>query len=474
MGEAHQLEREAGGLLSFVIDDKMGAARSLEEACYRCLTGVMMMAALGIFFSPGKCELWPVQLLRWLGMQLQTVPSVFYSIPEDKLRALHALVVELQQQRRQQGGEGGGTLPRRLARLAGMLVSVTVATPLPRLLERALYLVLRERTSWRAVMPLPMQLDFFLRWMEPMLRPGADSCLNGRCWLKAPKPPAQLQLVADTSEAAHAGCVLEGGSVVEKIQVTFTAEQRAATLRQEWGSTPREMKGLRLCCDCLGEQPHLMQRLQHTRLQIICDSQGTIQALEKLVGSSWEQLSDVAAVWRWLLQWDISPAFVWRPRDSAEVVPVDALSKQQDQHDVHLCQQQYEALCSRQLPPGQQQQVGSSTWGRPVVDLFASARAHKCSRYYTAYLSPGAAGADAFSANWGREGLAFIFAGPLYPAGRLVSKVMHDWEALLVGRHVRDRWDLGFWEGLYEPGPLLPARLHGMRVPLVAYRIEFS
>jgi hypothetical protein len=93
MGELHRLERElGGGLLSFVLDDKLGAARSLPEACFRCLAGIKMLTAAGVTFSLPKCELWPVQLLRWLGMQLHTVPQPFFSIPAEKLQYIYDLI----------------------------------------------------------------------------------------------------------------------------------------------------------------------------------------------------------------------------------------------------------------------------------------------------------------------------------------------------------------------------------------------
>jgi hypothetical protein len=238
----------------------------------------------------------------------------------------------------------------------------------------------------------------------------------------------------------------------------------------------------------LEQRQDLMQRLQHTRLRIICDSLGTTQVMDSLGGSSWEQLADVKAVWAWLLRHDIQPIFVWQPRDSPEVQLADELSKRADAHDCSLQQAAYDSLCSRELPLLQQRLLNTVTWGSPTVDLFASAGAHKCGRYFTPYLSGGAAGTDAFTADWGQEQLAYIFAGPLYPPGPLISKVVYDrcncilvvprwhkyWEGMLVGPYVRDKFDLKFFAGLYSPGPLMPPHLHNLRVPLVAYRIDFT
>jgi hypothetical protein len=481
LGELHRLEREVGGgLLSFVIDDKLGAARTVPEACFRSLTGVMMMAAAGICFGADKCSLWPMKLLKWLGMLLHTSPSVFYSIPEDKLAFLHSQVAGLIQQ--------GSCTAQQLASLAGLLVSVAPATPLQRLLERALYLVIRERRSWEEAMPVGSHLLNFLCWLEPLVRPGSATCINGSCWLKEPRPLGQLQLVVDASATAFAGCLLKRGSLVQRIQITFSAEQQAAVQQQQWGSTPRETMGLHLCCKALDSRTDIMQQLEHTRLRIVCDSQGTIQVMESLGGSTWEQLAEVKAVWCWLLRHDIQPVFAWQPRESAEVQLADTLSKQPDSHDWVLQQETFDSLCSRQLPADQQLLLGSSTWGQPTVDLFAGAGAHKCSRFVTPYLCSGAARTDAFTMDWGQEQLAYIFAGPLFPAGQLLRKVLHDrcscilvvprwhkhWRALLVGPHVRDSVDLKYHDTLYTPGPFVPAHLRLLRIPLIAYRIDFS
>ena len=95
---------------------------------------------------------------------------------------------------------------------------------------------------------------------------------------------------------------------------------------------------------------------------------------------------------------------------------------------------------------------------------------------------------DAFTLNWGEEHLAYIFAGPEYPAGRIIAKIQHDrsncilvvprwhkhWRGMLAGPHVRDFVDLGFHDGLLVPGPLLPPHKRSLRVPLLAYRIDFT
>ena len=299
---------------------------------------------------------------------------------------------------------------------------------------------------------------------------------------------ASLQLVVDASEHAFAGCLLQAGAAVERIQIMFNEQQRRAVQLQRWGSTPREIQGMRFCCEAIEQRPNIMEQLQHRRLRVVCDSQGTQQVMASMGGSSWEQLEDVHGVGRFMLRNDIQPVFAWQPRDSQEVRLADALSKRPDPHDQRLQPQVFEAMCSRQLPTNQQAQLGCSAWGRPTADLFASAATHTAPRYFTLFLCRGAAGTDAFTADWGKEKLAYIFPGPLYPADRVIHKILHDrcnciavfprwhkfWEALLRGPHVRDSWDLKYHPGLYEHGPLVPERLRGIRVPLVAYRIDFT
>ena len=148
-------------------------------ACYRRLTGVIIMSAAGVPFSLGKCILWPSQLALWLGLLLQTVPHPYWSVPEDKLQQLQQEVCGLMQQRQAPA--------RQLARLAGLLVSVKEALPLPQLLASSIYLVLQGLQTWQDVLPLPDQLHSFMAWLQPRLQPGALN-VNGNRWLKQPSP----------------------------------------------------------------------------------------------------------------------------------------------------------------------------------------------------------------------------------------------------------------------------------------------
>lgn len=48
VGELHRVMREIGGELStYLLDDKLGTAPTLAQACFRCLAGVKLFAAAG-------------------------------------------------------------------------------------------------------------------------------------------------------------------------------------------------------------------------------------------------------------------------------------------------------------------------------------------------------------------------------------------------------------------------------------------
>lgn len=197
-----------GELGSFLLDDKLGAAHTLSEACYRCLTGVLLFSAAGVFFSIPKSVLWPQQQLKWLGLLLHSSPWPYWSVPEDKMRDIEGLIAGLLQQ-----GCSSATL---LAQLAGKLVSIQDAAPLPHLVADALFIAIKDYQAWQQIMPLPGRLELFLGWLQQQL-----PALNGSKWFKQPRPLLQLRLVADTSEQAHVAHLFEKGTPVLSIQLPF-------------------------------------------------------------------------------------------------------------------------------------------------------------------------------------------------------------------------------------------------------------
>ncbi len=120
--------------------------------------------------------------------------------------------------------------------------------PLPHLLASGLVLAMQGAESWDSLMPLQGQLQFFLKWVLQHINQ-----LNGNTWFKQPEPVRRLRLIADTSEKAHAACLYEGSrsQPAARVQVAFTAQQQAAAEQQQWSSTAREQRGLRLGLEAL-------------------------------------------------------------------------------------------------------------------------------------------------------------------------------------------------------------------------------
>lgn len=76
----------------------------------------------------------------------------------------------------------------------------------------------------------------------------------------------------------------------------------------------------------------------------------------------------------------------------------------------------------------------------------------------------------------------------MWDPGPIIAKILHDkcpcilvlprwhkyWKALLVGSHVRDRYEITYFPGLYTPSALVPTSLRNVRFSLMAYRIDFT
>lgn len=470
MQEVYRVMRLHGEEMTFLIDDKLGAARTQQQAKYQAFTTAVMMTALGFFLSSKKCKLLPVQEAKFLGLIISTKGGCCYKVPQDKLQYAADTI---------KGALAREVIDgREAASIAGILMALRPAIALAPLYVRGLYHVVRQVATWDTMMDMPLNTKADLRWWLPRLDPDSSSCVNGNRWRKPYR--RSWVLVADTSETAHAG-VFYAPSQAQEIVCPFTAEQWRLVSHKHVGSTPRETKGVRMCFDAAVEQQ--LPLLQHKRVKIICDNAGTVSNYKSMNGSSEQQLADVRRVYELAFQHDIDLEFVWQPRESQEVQHADRLSKLIDPHDFHLASSAFDSLCQR--------------WGCPTVDAFASGGdGHKCARFFALYSAPGCIGCDAFLQPWnidrfsGAREFVYAFPGPLFKPGPVLRKIQEEkcdvilvlptypnafWQGMLINLPIQDKVELGYWDGLYAAGPMLPTKLQDQmpRVPLTAYYVKY-
>ena len=191
MEEVYLRVREAGVPMTFMIDDQANWAHSEGQAKAQCSALVRLLATLGFYLRPDKCQLRPMQLVRFLGLVTDAAELVF-RVPDDKLQRFLAEARALL-------GEGSPT-PRMLARLAGQLLSFTPAVDMAPLLARGLFHILKGKASggWDLGFDTNADLVAALSWcVEAVPR------YNGTRMMKR-GTALQLQLAGDASEVGGA------------------------------------------------------------------------------------------------------------------------------------------------------------------------------------------------------------------------------------------------------------------------------
>jgi hypothetical protein len=189
MQEVFRAVRNQGVRMSFMIDDQCNWAGTEGQSKAQCEAMVQLLAALGFYLRPDKCQLRPVQRLRYLGLEADTTQLRFW-VPEDKLRRFTALA----QRTLQPFAEISSRL---LAKLAGMLLSFTLAVDIAPLLARPLYHAMVGQVGWDNVFPTTQELRSTLQWcVELVCR------YNGSRMLKR---ETSLILVGDAGDTGCGG-----------------------------------------------------------------------------------------------------------------------------------------------------------------------------------------------------------------------------------------------------------------------------
>ena len=114
--------------------------------------------------------------------------------------------------------------------------------------------------------------------------------------------------------------------MVAEVQVPYSPEQQEAAAENTWSSHGRELLGIKLGLQALLASMWRPQ-LEHGRLLIGCDNQGTVSNALSMRASNQVELQDMFDLWGMLWQHDVQPDFQWLPRDTELVRQADALSK---------------------------------------------------------------------------------------------------------------------------------------------------
>ena len=170
MQAAYPPLRRAGWRLSFMIDDCITLWRARVVGWLGTSICVRVLCCLGAYFGLPKCLLGPHSSVCYQGMLLH-LDSGTVAIPPEKLQLFDRLVESTL--------ASPSTTPRKLASLAGLLVSFHVAIPLGPLFTQHLssMIVSPEPDHWDTCLTLDDAATSLLRWLRTHVPAN-----NGKRW----------------------------------------------------------------------------------------------------------------------------------------------------------------------------------------------------------------------------------------------------------------------------------------------------
>lgn len=470
MGEVYRPLRLLHQSLTFLIDDALFAAVSKLHAFFLSKTLVMLLTSLGFFLSWEKCQLVPTQRGKFLGLLVDTSTCQLV-VPTDKVVYIQGLI--------EQALVAPSISSRRLASIAGFLMSIAPAVYMAPLYTRRLFQAMSGNEGW----DLPVQdstiaVPDLQYWLDNL------NLCNGKTWLKRLQ---YIHIVGDASSVGF-GAFTPHGELPSPMVVSFDAMEIAGMEDNQLSSVLRETKNARLAIQTLiANLP--VDQVAGKVCVYTGDCFPAIQNLLKMKGSL-QVFPEVKCLYESAAQADLMVDFIWKPRTDADLVFADELSRVIDSSEIFLAPFAFEALCRLQSQFGQ-------AWGVPTLDCFAghSQGQHQVPRFYSKFYGPGAIAINAMYQNWARDAvvpgrvpLVWVFP-PFELIGSVLGKLQVErvdailvvpkfrryWQALIWQLPIVAYFDLKFHDRLYTIGSRAPPsmKLNKPIIHFTAYRISF-
>jgi hypothetical protein len=366
------------GIVVFIhIDDGFVCMGSRGEAVRASEVVRSDLIRYGLLISEAKCSWGARRMLEWTGLVFDTV-NFELTVPEWKMKKSMDAVVSLLDRRKV------WVPTRELAGVAGLLGSLQLAMgEVTRFYTRSMLTQIVEvtdRFGWSGKLFLSERVvQELLFW-----RNNLESC-NGRS-MRVEDKVLQVQsadMYSDAGEHMMGGVQLEGEHIVQGsvFKQCFLEEDSRRS------STFRELRAIEEGIRIRGEQ------FRGHRVRWGCDNWAASKIIT--LGSMKPECHEVAKVIVGLARkFDIVLEPFWLSRSSKEIMVCDALSKDFDMSDYRLSSLDFGMLQGR--------------FGPFSVDFFGSSFTARCRPFFTLVDCAGAAGVDAFSADWGTWGNGFF------------------------------------------------------------------
>ena len=314
-----------------LLDDFLFAADSPGEAELLRDMVIKECEDLGLFISWKKAVLTPTQRIRFLGFVVDSLAMRFY-VPGDKVEALEDLI-------REYLVEPDQVTYRRLAQMAGKIISMATALPPARLFTREVYQHIRPEGDWDAALPavtpeMVQELRDVLEWLRVFNVKGAPITKRHRA--------AGFRIMMDAS-AGGFGVRLDGTADLAWSQTSWAmaGQWSGAALTEQ---SHRELQALhevlsRACqeLDSGVQKWGLLRWVQRNRLLLWSDSVAAVAYVNRGCGSSDVMYGIMKEVWAMCLKLECSIFAEHTKGTELVAAGVDAMSRASEFSLNHKC-----------------------------------------------------------------------------------------------------------------------------------------
>ena len=367
--------RSEGIKCAMYIDDGIAGEKSFQKVA--SIRNIMLhdLASAGLTINIKKSSLIPEKHKTWLGFLINT-ENMHFEVPERKIeKILDLLRTELQ---------ANITSARRVARIAGQLVSMSIAIgPLAHLLSKQMHKFIESRPSWDRLTILPTEVESGMKFWE-------ENISKIKTFRIKSKPEITRIVFSDASGRGY------GGYVVEKLG-RQVAKGSFGESEIQTSSTSRELLAIK----------YVLQSftgiLQNETVEWFSDSMNACRIVK--TGSTRDHLQHLAIdIYNICIINNITLFPTWIPREENETA--DIISKSYDTDDWSIDNETFDYI--------------QSNYGKVTIDRFADTNNTKCKRFNSREFCPNTSGVNAFSRDWGDNELNWL-CPPIAQIGKTIK-----------------------------------------------------
>jgi len=356
-----QAAREQGHRCMAYMDDliMLGATPAQCSAARDFV--LQLLTDLGWHVNREKSSLAPAQQAVYLGFQFDTSGRrATIRVPSGKRRNIKHEI------RRLLRVPPSLAVPvRRVARIAGLLTSISHAVAPTRMMTHRLYRVISTRTTWNSAVHITAAARLDLEWWLDAL-----DTWNGQAFVD--RTAADYTMDTDASDLGW-GAVLYLPTGDVHASGAWNSELRHSSINH------RELLAVYLALKAF--HPHLHDKAVHLR----SDNVTTVCYVNRLGSGKVDRLADLAHAIT-ILTYDLNLTLMATHLPGLLNTVADRLSRQVDRTDWTLSREAFQRLERR--------------WGRHTIDRFASSANRHCHRFDSRHWDMGVETVDTLSRLW--------------------------------------------------------------------------